>query len=300
MWEWASRVIIRLTNVEIRETQRARGAAPTRTIIRFDGASRRENGASRGPGGAGAFIVDARTNRVLYIGKKHMPKCTNNEAEHEGAMMGLRAAVRLGAWEVELGGDSTLVLNQLSGYAAVRNEQLKARWHESDVAISKINTVSFIHLYRQFNRAADALANCAADGCTEEWYTRDRTGFNGAAKDDGARQAPPTRPDIATCLLGVRRHRTKATLATLAGTDWFHHVRLSVLQHLWQTRNECWAKDLHATESTIRTRVTKDIVHRMLLESATGKAPFPPARVLRPGASFKVATPGDFQDLTQW
>ena len=77
-------------------------------------------------------------------------------------------------------------------------------------------------------------------------------------------------------------------------------IRLSVLHHLWQTRNECWAKDLHATESTIRKLVAKDVVHRALLESATGKAPFPPARVLRPGATFKTATPQDFQDLTQW
>ena len=71
------------------------------------------------------------------------------------------------------------------------------------------------------------------------------------------------------------------------------------VKDLCQTRNECWAKDLHATESTIRKLVAKDIVHRALLESATGKAPFPPARVLRPGATFKTATPQDFQDLTQ-
>ena len=297
IWEWAGRVIERLIDVDICATPLPRGQAPLRVKIYFDGASRREQGQSRGPGGAGAFVVDSRSKKILFLGKLFMPNCTNNEAEHKAACMGLKAAVRLKAWEVELVGDSTLVLDQLSGNAEVNNAELKAISTESNVALSKITRASFTHVYRRFNKAADGVANSAADGCNFEWYTS-----QAGQGEDGqtATTISGKLPDIATCLLGIQRHRTKATLASRAVTDWFHHIRLSVLYHVWQTRNECWAKDLHATGSTIRKRVAKDIVHRALLESATGKAPFSPARVLRPGATFATATPQDFQDLTLW
>ena len=99
---------------------------------------------------------------------------------------------------------------------------------------------------------------------------------------------------------GVRRHCKKATVVSHAGTDWFHHIRLSVLQHLWQTRNECWVKDHHSTAMDICKRVAKDIVSRLLVESSTGKAPMAAALVLRPGATYKTARPRDFQDLSLW
>ena len=137
----------------------------------------------------------------------------------------------------------------------------------------------------------------AADGYTTERYMRAP-----AARDEGEaqRSVGARRPDIGTCLIGVRRHCKKATVAAHAGTDWFHHIRLSVLQHLWQTRNECWVKDHHSTEMDICKRVAKDIVSRLLVESATGKAPMAAALVLRPGATFKTARPRDFQDLSLW
>ena len=142
------------------------------------------------------------------------------------------------------------------------------------------------------------LANKAADGRTLEYYTQPIRNQDEGGQVGGGEK----RPDMATCILGVRRHQKKATVVPNAGTDWFQHIRLSVLFHLWQTRNECWARDLHATESSIRTSVTKDIVHRVLLESARHKnrPPFKPADVLRPGATFEEAAPQNFQDLTQW
>jgi ribonuclease HI len=297
VWRWAARVLKRLIGVEICDVELPRGAAPLRVVIRFDGASRREQGESRGPGGAGVIVHDARTEEVLYVGTRHLPNTTNNEAEWFACLMGLTAAVRLGAFAAEIGGDSTLVLNQLSGEAKVKDERLKRIWAQSDAALSQLNEASFRHLYRRFNTSADGLANHAADGYTTERYMRAP-----AARDEGEAESPvgSTRPDIGTCLIGVRRHCKKATVASHAGTDWFHHIRLSVLQHLWQTRNECWVKDQHSTEMDICKRVAKDIVSRLLVESSTGKVPMAAALVLRPGATFETARPRDFQDLSQW
>ena len=179
----------------------------------------------------------------------------------------------------------------------MNDERLKRIWVQSDAALSQLNEASFRHLYRRFNTSADGLANHAADGYTTERYMRAP-----AARDEGEaqRSVGARRPDIGTCLIGVRRHCKKATVVSHAGTDWFHHIRLSVLQHLWQTRNECWVKDHHSTAMDICKRVAKDIVSRLLVESSTGKAPMAAALVLRPGATYKTARPRDFQDLSLW
>ena len=66
--------------------------------------------------GAGARIViitleGIRVKRSFRLGFK----ASNNEAEYEALLAGLRAVLDLGAWEVKVYLDSRLVVNQVKG-----------------------------------------------------------------------------------------------------------------------------------------------------------------------------------------
>lgn len=88
---------------------------------------------------------------------------TNNYAEYKGVILGLERAAALGAREVHLVLDSMLIVEQLSGRWKVKHPAIRplaARAHE---LLAGFDRWSIRHERREFNRAADALANLALD-----------------------------------------------------------------------------------------------------------------------------------------
>ena len=83
--------------------------------VASDGAAR----GNPGPAGAGAVLFDA-DGRVLERLGKFLGRQTNNVAEYQGLLLGLRRAQELGAEELEVVADSELVIRQLSGAYQVR------------------------------------------------------------------------------------------------------------------------------------------------------------------------------------
>ena len=83
---------------------------------------------------------------------------SNNAAEYEALLHGLRMAVSMGIQRLEVRGDSNLAISQINGYfdakdpkmAAYRNAVLKmSAWFEG---------LEFHHIARENNQAADVLA----------------------------------------------------------------------------------------------------------------------------------------------
>ena len=72
----------------------------------FDG-SKMLNGA-----GAGIVLVSPRKDEMRYVLQIHIP-ATNNEAEYEALLYGLRMAISLGVKRPMVFGDSDLVINQV-------------------------------------------------------------------------------------------------------------------------------------------------------------------------------------------
>ena len=63
--------------------------------------------------GAGIeIILLTPEGEVVPIAKKLAFKVTNNEAEYEACILGMEALITLGVTEVEIFGDSMLVINQ--------------------------------------------------------------------------------------------------------------------------------------------------------------------------------------------
>lgn len=130
-----------------------------RLIAYADGAAR----GNPGPAACGAVVLDHDGNELRRIAQA-IGRGTNNEAEYRAAIAAVRAALELGATELQLRLDSQLVVRQLQGSYRVRNERLKPLYRELDALSDQFVRFSVDHVPREQNRRADALANAALDG----------------------------------------------------------------------------------------------------------------------------------------
>jgi ribonuclease HI len=88
---------------------------------------------------------------------------TNNQAEYDGVIHGLRAA-RANHWTpLEVVGDSQLILRQLRDYRPPRNDKLRDAYAIARRLADSLGVRRWNHHLRSFNKLADASANVAMD-----------------------------------------------------------------------------------------------------------------------------------------
>ena len=187
--------------------------APLRVIVEADGGAR----GNPGPAGYGAVVFDANSGEVLAERGDALGTATNNVAEYSGLLAGLRAAVELGASEVEVRMDSKLVVEQMSGRWQIKNPGLRPLAAQAATLVRRFDLVTFVWVPRERNKHADALANKAMDeaaGITREA----RGGGEAAGKERPAEPAaasvrPSWEPPVTTPtrLLLVRHGATALT-----------------------------------------------------------------------------------------
>jgi ribonuclease HI len=115
-----------------------------------------------GPAGAGAVIVASDGQVIAELGR-YLGEQTNNVAEYEGLLLGLRHALKHGATEVEVLADSQLLIRQLSGVYRVRNAGLIPLFEEAKRLLRNFKKVELRHIPREQNGAADEMSNRAID-----------------------------------------------------------------------------------------------------------------------------------------
>jgi ribonuclease HI len=123
------------------------------------------DGASRGNPGEAGFGVhvttqDGREVAALY---GYLGTATNNVAEYQALLHGLRFALEQGARTVEVFSDSELLVRQLAGVYRVKNSGLLPLHSEARGLLARFEQSSVTHVPRARNAAADALANRAVD-----------------------------------------------------------------------------------------------------------------------------------------
>lgn len=115
-----------------------------------------------GPGGAGIVVRDP-SGAVVATGGAYLGTVTNNVAEYEALLWGLRAARALGADRLRVRADSELVVKQLRGEYRVKNKGLQPLFCEAQELRRGFDEVVFEHVMRARNADADAMANEAMD-----------------------------------------------------------------------------------------------------------------------------------------
>lgn len=123
------------------------------------------DGASRGNPGEAGFGVHVTTTSGAEVASLYgyLGRATNNVAEYQALLHGLRFALSRAAREVAVFSDSELLVRQLEGRYRVKHPGLQPLHREARELLARFERARVSHVPRERNREADALANRAVD-----------------------------------------------------------------------------------------------------------------------------------------
>jgi len=127
--------------------------------VNVDGGAR----GNPGPAAIGAVLRD-EDGEVLAERGERIGRATNNVAEYKALLAGIELAAANGATELELVGDSELIVRQVEGKYKVKNAGMKELHAEVKAALLPFERWSIRHVRREQNADADRLVNQALDG----------------------------------------------------------------------------------------------------------------------------------------
>jgi ribonuclease HI len=132
---------------------------PQRLVVNVDG------GARGNPGPAAiAAVIQSPAGEVLEEHGERIGEATNNVAEYKALLLGIARAAALGAEEVELLGDSELIVKQVKGEYKVKDATMRELHAEVSRALQPFERWSIRHVPRAQNAEADRLVNKVLDG----------------------------------------------------------------------------------------------------------------------------------------
>jgi ribonuclease HI len=115
--------------------------------------------------GAGLLFISPLGKHVHYVLRLHFP-ASNNVAEYEALVNGLRIAVELGVRRIDARGDSQLVIDQVMKNSHCRDRKMEAYCDEVRRLEDKFNGLEHNHIARRYNETADELAKIASGRTT--------------------------------------------------------------------------------------------------------------------------------------
>ncbi|KAH6815278.1 hypothetical protein C2S51_020098 [Perilla frutescens var. frutescens] len=124
-------------------------------LMYFDGAAHKE--------GAGAGVVFVTPEgEVLPYSFTLTKNCSNNVAEYQALVLGLKMTVDTKRLHMKVYGDSKLVINQINGEYKVKKPELLPYVEYAQRMIGWLGNVEIEHVPRKENKQADALAKLAS------------------------------------------------------------------------------------------------------------------------------------------
>ena len=142
----------------MRELRPHPGACLKTLRLRTDGASR----GNPGKAAIGVVIEDDQGTKLRtfhrFIGVR-----TNNEAEYQALIDGLKAVAEWKPERLEIYLDSKLVVEQVNGSYRVKKAELQPLYTEVKHLLGGFEEVDIKYVEREKNKGADKLANMALD-----------------------------------------------------------------------------------------------------------------------------------------
>jgi len=129
-----------------------------RLVVNVDGGAR----GNPGPAAIAAVVQDAH-GAVLEEHGERIGSATNNVAEYRALLLGIERAAALGAGELELVGDSELVVKQVKGEYKVKDAGMRELHAQVKEALRGFERWSIRHVRREQNVEADRLVNQVLD-----------------------------------------------------------------------------------------------------------------------------------------
>ena len=123
-----------------------------------DGGSR----GNPGPAAIGVVIEDDQGMRLRGL-HRYLGTATNNQAEYEAVIEGLKAVADWKPDRLEIFLDSKVVVEQLNGRYRVKEPKLMPLHARAKELLGEFPDVVVAHIGRERNRGADALVNRCLD-----------------------------------------------------------------------------------------------------------------------------------------
>jgi ribonuclease HI len=115
--------------------------------------------------GAGLIFISPLRKHLRYVLRLHFP-ASNNVAEYEALVNGLRIAIELGVRCLDARGDSQLVIDQVMKNSHCRDPKMEAYCDEVGRLEDKFYGLELNHIARRYNETADELAKIASGQTT--------------------------------------------------------------------------------------------------------------------------------------
>jgi ribonuclease HI len=115
--------------------------------------------------GAGLLFISPLRKHLRYVLRLHFP-ASNNVAEYEALVNGLRIAIELGVQRLDARGDSQLVIDQVMKNSHFRDPKMEANCDEVRRLEDKFYGLELNHIARRYNETTDELAKIASGRTT--------------------------------------------------------------------------------------------------------------------------------------
>lgn len=124
-----------------------------------------------GPAALGVVIKDAHSGAIIAELKEYLGSATNNQAEYRALLAALSYAREQQATHIVCYLDSELIVKQMNRQYRVKNKNLAQLYLAAWKLASQFSSISFHHIPRAQNSAADRLVNQALDEHEKKQYT---------------------------------------------------------------------------------------------------------------------------------
>jgi ribonuclease HI len=115
--------------------------------------------------GAGLLFISPLGKHLCYVLRLHFP-ASNNMAEYEALVNGLRIAIKLGVRRLDARGDSQLVINQVMKNSHCHDRKMEAYCDEVRRLEDKFYGLELNHIAQRYNETVDELAKIASGRTT--------------------------------------------------------------------------------------------------------------------------------------
>jgi ribonuclease HI len=146
--------------------------------------------------GAGLLFISPLGKHLRYVVRLHFP-VSNNVAEYEALVNGLRIAIELGVRRLDARGDLQLVIDQVMKNSHCRDPKMEAYCNEVRRLEDKFYGLKLNHIARRYNETADELAKIVSGWTTvpPDVFSRDLHQPSVKTDDTLEPEAPSAQPE---------------------------------------------------------------------------------------------------------
>jgi ribonuclease HI len=112
--------------------------------------------------GVGLFFISPLGKHMRYVVRLHFPT-SNNMAEYNALLCGLRISIKTGIKRLDVRGDSQLVIDQVMKNASCHDEKMEAYCNAVRALMDKFYGIELNHIPRRYNEEEDEITKIVSE-----------------------------------------------------------------------------------------------------------------------------------------